>query len=118
MTNGEDAQAPGVGNYAEVNGLSMYYEIHGTGEPLVLLQGACMKIGAMGEVVRKLAKTWQVIAVELQGHGRPGRPAELPAHDVARHHPRRGHGTRRVAPLDDDSVSRLAGARGRVSREG
>jgi pimeloyl-ACP methyl ester carboxylesterase len=69
MTNG-DAQAPEAGNYAEVNGLSMYYEIHGTGEPLVLLHGACMMIDAMGEVVPELAKTRQVIAVELQGHGR------------------------------------------------
>jgi pimeloyl-ACP methyl ester carboxylesterase len=69
MTNG-DAQAPEAGNYAEVNGLSMYYEIHGTGEPLVLLHGAYMTIDAMGEVVPELAKTRQVIAVELQGHGR------------------------------------------------
>jgi pimeloyl-ACP methyl ester carboxylesterase len=69
MTSG-DAHAPGVGNYAEVNGLSMYYEIHGTGEPLVLLHGAYMTIDAMGEVVPELAKTRQVIAVELQGHGR------------------------------------------------
>jgi pimeloyl-ACP methyl ester carboxylesterase len=69
MTNG-DAQAPGAGNYAEVNGLSMYYEIHGTGEPLVLLHGAYMTIDAVGEVVPGLARTRQVIAVELQGHGR------------------------------------------------
>ncbi|MCA1707146.1 MAG: alpha/beta hydrolase [Actinobacteria bacterium] len=57
------------GNYAAVNGLDMYYEIHGTGEPLILLHGAYMTIGAMGEVVPELAKTRQVIAVELQGHG-------------------------------------------------
>src|ERR671917_1953654 len=58
------------GNYAEVNGLNMYYEIHGTGQPLVVLHGAYMTIDAMGEVVPELAKTRQVIAVELQGHGR------------------------------------------------
>lgn len=58
------------GNYAEVNGLNVYYEIHGTGQPLVLLHGAYMTIGAMGEVVPSLAKTRRVIAVELQGHGR------------------------------------------------
>lgn len=57
------------GNYAEVNGLDMYYEIHGTGQPLVLLHGAYMTIDAMGEVVSELAKSRQVIAVELQGHG-------------------------------------------------
>src|SRR3712207_1580479 len=58
------------GNYAEVNGLNMYYEVHGTGQPLVVLHGAYMTIDAMGEVVPQLAKSRQVIAVELQGHGR------------------------------------------------
>jgi pimeloyl-ACP methyl ester carboxylesterase len=58
------------GDYAEVNGLNMYYEIHGTGQPLVLLHGAYMTIEAMGEVVPALAETRQVIAMELQGHGR------------------------------------------------
>src|ERR687893_588294 len=56
--------------YAPVNGLNMYYEIHGTGQPLILLHGAYMTIDAMGEVVPGLAETRQVIAVELQGHGR------------------------------------------------
>jgi pimeloyl-ACP methyl ester carboxylesterase len=55
--------------YAPVNGLNMYYEIRGTGQPLVLLHGAYMTIDAMGEVVPALARTRQVIAVELQGHG-------------------------------------------------
>ena len=58
------------GSYASVNDLEMYYEIHGTGEPLVLLHGAYMTIDAMGEIVPGLARTKQVIAVELQGHGR------------------------------------------------
>jgi pimeloyl-ACP methyl ester carboxylesterase len=58
------------GNYAEVNGLNMYYEIHGVGEPLVVLHGAYMTIDAMGEVVASFAEARQVIAVELQGHGR------------------------------------------------
>ena len=58
------------GKYAEVNGLEMYYEIHGTGQPLVLLHGAFMTIDAMGELVPSLAETRQIIAVELQGHGR------------------------------------------------
>src|ERR687885_1672888 len=57
------------GNYAEVNGLNMYYEIHGTGQPLVLLHGAYMTIDLMGEVVPALAESRQVIAAELQGHG-------------------------------------------------
>ncbi len=57
------------GNYAEVNGLEMFYEIHGTGRPLVVLHGAYMTIGTMGPVVPALAATRQVVAVELQGHG-------------------------------------------------
>jgi pimeloyl-ACP methyl ester carboxylesterase len=57
------------GNYAEVNGLKMYYEVHGTGSPLVVLHGAFMTIGAMGALVPMLAGARQVIAVELQGHG-------------------------------------------------
>jgi pimeloyl-ACP methyl ester carboxylesterase len=64
------AQEPQTG-YAPVNGLKMYYEIHGSGAPLVLLHGSYMTIsnnwtGWLGE----LAKTRKVIAVEMQGHGR------------------------------------------------
>lgn len=59
------------GRYAAVNGLKMYYEIHGTGQPLVLLHGAYMTIdSAFGKLLPTLAETRQVIAVELQGHGR------------------------------------------------
>ena len=59
-----------TGDYAELNGLRMYYEVHGNGMPLVLLHGAYMTIDAMGEILSGLAETRQVIAVELQGHGR------------------------------------------------
>src|SRR6266540_3977043 len=55
--------------YAPVNGLSMYYEIHGDGPPLLLLHGAYMTIDMMGPIVPGLAESRQVIAVELQGHG-------------------------------------------------
>jgi pimeloyl-ACP methyl ester carboxylesterase len=61
--------APQTG-YAPVNGLEMYYEIHGSGEPLVLLHGAYMTIDAMGGILPGLAESRQVIAVEIQGHGR------------------------------------------------
>jgi pimeloyl-ACP methyl ester carboxylesterase len=76
------------GDYAEVNGLRMYYEIHGTGAPLVVLHGAYMTIDAMGEVVPGLARSRRVVAVELQGHGRTAdidRPLsyEAMADDVA-----------------------------------
>jgi pimeloyl-ACP methyl ester carboxylesterase len=57
--------------YAPVNGLRMYYEIHGTGQPIVLLHGSLSGIGtSFGEVLPLLAKTRQVIAVEMQAHGR------------------------------------------------
>jgi len=56
--------------YAPANGLSMYYEIHGAGEPLLLLHGAFMTVEAWGDILTGLAKTRRVIAVELQGHGR------------------------------------------------
>ena len=55
--------------YAPVNGLQMYYEIHGTGRPLVVLHGAFMMIELMGKLVPELARTRQVVAVEMQGHG-------------------------------------------------
>jgi pimeloyl-ACP methyl ester carboxylesterase len=69
MTKGNEARVPGAGRYASVNGLQMYYEIHGSGQPLVLLHGAYMTIETMGEIVPSLAETRQVVAVELQGHG-------------------------------------------------
>ena len=56
--------------YAPVNGLNMYYEIHGSGEPLVLLHGGFGLTGMFHVVLPDLAKTRQVIAVDLQGHGR------------------------------------------------
>jgi pimeloyl-ACP methyl ester carboxylesterase len=58
------------GKYVNVNGLNMYYEIHGTGQPLVLLHGAFSAIGtSFGKVLPELAKTRQVIAFEMQAHG-------------------------------------------------
>ena len=56
--------------YAAVHGLRYYYEIHGAGEPLLLLHGGLMSIGALGPVLPALAKSRQVIAVDLHGHGR------------------------------------------------
>jgi pimeloyl-ACP methyl ester carboxylesterase len=56
--------------YASVNGLDMYYEIHGTGQPLVLIHGAFSAIGtSFGALLPELAKTRQVVAFELQAHG-------------------------------------------------
>src|SRR5215470_6093371 len=57
------------GKYADVNGLRMYYEIHGSGQPLVLLHGAFGFAEGWAAYLPTLSKTHQVIAVELQGHG-------------------------------------------------
>src|SRR5437879_12073399 len=72
-------QKPMTG-YAPVNGVKMYYEVHGSGEPVVLLHGAFMTItnnwtGWIGD----LSKTRKVIAVEMQGHGRT---ADIPRRDI------------------------------------
>src|SRR4030088_3257960 len=63
-------QKPTTG-YAPVNGLRMYYEIQGGGEPVVLLHGAFMAIsGDWNDWIGELSKTRKVIAIEMQGHGR------------------------------------------------
>src|SRR5690349_8697247 len=57
--------------YAPVNGLKMYYEVHGSGEPVVLLHGAFMTItNNWTDWIGELSKTRKVIAIEMQGHGR------------------------------------------------
>lgn len=57
--------------YAPVNGLKMYYEVHGEGKPIVLLHGSYMAIDLnYGELIPLLAKNHKVIALEMQGHGR------------------------------------------------
>jgi pimeloyl-ACP methyl ester carboxylesterase len=67
--------------YAAVNGIKLYHEIYGEGEPLVLIHGGLTTIGQMQGWVQQLAKTRQVIAVEMQGHGRSAdtdRPMSFP----------------------------------------
>ncbi len=62
---------PGKTAYASVNGLKLYYEVYGTGKPIVLLHGAFNTIDmAFGALIPQLSKTRQVIAAEMQGHGR------------------------------------------------
>jgi pimeloyl-ACP methyl ester carboxylesterase len=81
------ADAP-KGERVEVNGMTMYYETSGEGDPLVVLHGAYMNIPSMGAIIPKLAKTHKVYALEFQGHGRTtdiDRPITYPnlADDVA-----------------------------------
>ena len=56
--------------YAPVNGVEIYYELHGTGKPLVLLHGGYGAIEMFGPVLTALASGRQVIGVDLQAHGR------------------------------------------------
>ncbi len=59
-----------TGNYADVNGIKMYYEIHGEGKPLVLIHGGGSTIETtFGRILPEFAKKYKVFAVELQNHG-------------------------------------------------
>jgi pimeloyl-ACP methyl ester carboxylesterase len=78
----------GSGSYAEVNGLNMYVETHGAGRPLILLHGGLGSGEMFGPVLATLAEHHQVIAPDLQGHGRTAdidRPFDLDlmADDIA-----------------------------------
>jgi pimeloyl-ACP methyl ester carboxylesterase len=81
-------EAQAAGRRIEVNGMQMYYEVSGRGDPLIVLHGAYMNIPSMGAIIPQLAKTHRVYALELQGHGRTtdiDRPITYPnlADDVA-----------------------------------
>jgi pimeloyl-ACP methyl ester carboxylesterase len=82
------AQETPEGRRVEINGMQMYYEVSGQGDPMIVLHGGFMNIPMMGEIVGRLAQTHQVYALELQGHGRTtdiDRPITYPnlAGDVA-----------------------------------
>jgi pimeloyl-ACP methyl ester carboxylesterase len=71
---------PGTGKYADVNGINLYYETQGSGRPLILLHGGLGSGEMFGPIVPALAANHQVIAVDLQGHGRTAdidRPLDL-----------------------------------------
>jgi pimeloyl-ACP methyl ester carboxylesterase len=72
---------PTKSGYVDVTGITLYHEIYGVGEPLVLIHGGLTTIGEMQAWVQPLAKAWQVIALEMQGHGRTAdtdRPMSFP----------------------------------------
>jgi pimeloyl-ACP methyl ester carboxylesterase len=64
------AEARATGARVTINGMQMYYEVSGRGDPLIVLHGAYMNIPTMGAIIPELAKTHRVYALELQGHGR------------------------------------------------
>jgi pimeloyl-ACP methyl ester carboxylesterase len=75
-------------SYADVNGINLYYETHGTGRPLILLHGGLMSGEMFEPILPMLADHHQVITVDLQGHGRTAdvdRPVDvrLMADDIA-----------------------------------
>ena len=89
MTTFSAAQAqPSKTGYAPVNGQKLYYEIYGSGQPLILIHGGLGVASMFGPVLQELAATRQVIAVELQAHGHTAdidRPfsLEMMADDIA-----------------------------------
>ena len=88
MTTEWATDAQGSGGYAAVNGLELYYETHGSGRPLILLHGELGSGEMFGPIIPTLAERRQVIAVDLQGHGRTAdidRPIDvrLMADDIA-----------------------------------
>jgi len=88
MTTESTTVAKGTGQYAEVNGLNLYFEIHGSGRPLVLLHGGLGSGEMFGPTLPLLASHHQVVLPDLQGHGRTAdidRPIDvrLMADDIA-----------------------------------
>src|SRR3954470_5589911 len=82
------AGTPGTGAYAEVNGINLYYETHGSGRPLVLLHGGLGSGEMFGPILDLFAQDHRVILHDLQGHGTTGdidRPLDvrLMADDIA-----------------------------------
>src|SRR3989475_6335302 len=88
VTTNRTTEAKGMGSYAELNGMNLYYERHGTGRPLILLHGGLGSGETFGPILPALSKHHQVIVVDLQGHGRTAdihRPIDirLMADDIA-----------------------------------
>jgi pimeloyl-ACP methyl ester carboxylesterase len=88
MTANGTSETAGGGQYAEVNGVNLYYETHGTGRPMILLHGGLGSGEMFAPILPTLADHHQVILVDLQGHGRTAdveRPIEIPlmADDIA-----------------------------------
>src|SRR6266702_3355047 len=88
MTPIRTSDTKATGKYAKVNGLNVYYETHGAGRPLVLLHGGLMSSEMFGPVLSQLSERHQVVAPDLQGHGRTAdidRPIDvrLMADDIA-----------------------------------
>lgn len=64
------ARSSGTGEYADVNGVHLYYELHGAGRPLLLLHGGLGSGEMFGPLLPSFADGHQVVLPDLQGHGR------------------------------------------------
>ena len=88
MTIEWNTQTPGVGSYAQLEGIDMYYETHGAGRPMVLIHGGLGSGEMLGPLIPILARDHTLIVPDLQGHGRTAdidRPLDirLMADDIA-----------------------------------
>jgi pimeloyl-ACP methyl ester carboxylesterase len=80
VTTSWTTETKGIGQYADLNGINLYYETHGTGRPMILLHGGLGSGEMFGPILPALAEKHQVIAPDLQGHGRTAdidRPIEM-----------------------------------------
>ena len=88
MTTHQTTETTRIGEYAQVNGINLYYETHGAGRPMILLHGGLMSGEMFEPILPSLVERHQVITVDLQGHGRTAdidRPIDirLMADDIA-----------------------------------
>src|SRR6478672_3867907 len=68
--NQEMPMQPDSSGYISANGVNYWFEVHGKGEPLLLLHGGLFSTGMFGPTLAKLAEQRRVIGVDLHGHGR------------------------------------------------
>ena len=86
LAGAQQPAAPDSSGYVAANGVSYWYEIHGKGEPLLLLHGGLFSTGMFGPTLTKLAETHRVIGVDLHGHGHTalGARAKIDLADIGR----------------------------------
>lgn len=77
---GQGQNTPPQGHFAALNGIKMYYEVYGTGEPLVLLHGFGGSSANWAQFIPSFSKHYQVIAVDMRGHGRSTNPSNTFTH--------------------------------------
>jgi pimeloyl-ACP methyl ester carboxylesterase len=66
---GQAMRTPESQGYATVNGVELYYEVHGDGPPLIMLHGGVTPSEMFGAPLAEMAKSFKVVALHFQGHG-------------------------------------------------